>query len=140
MAHHLWASMGNSNIICVDSYEEGVLKGRFYRPYREGEHFSSLSQFLMKMEAVLDDLHNPQSYTSLRTAAHSSAVGTASLHTDWTGGGKRATFELQILFRQHTSWQGMIRPVGEQVVYSFRSVLELIMLMDSVLRSDQIPS
>jgi len=48
--------------------------------------------------------------------------------------GEQATFEMQIIFRQHTSWQGVITWLEEKMEQSFRSVLELILLMDSALR------
>ena len=47
--------------------------------------------------------------------------------------GKLATFVVKVLFRQHTSWQGSITWLEEQSEQAFRSVLELILLMDSAL-------
>lgn len=40
-----------------------------------------------------------------------------------------------MIFRQHTSWQGVVIWLEQQMEQSFRSVLELILLMDSALRS-----
>ena len=46
---------------------------------------------------------------------------------------ERRTFELEILFRQNYSWQGRLRwPKGQREA-SFRSVLELLILMETVL-------
>ena len=43
------------------------------------------------------------------------------------------TFELEILFRQNYSWQGRLRwPAGAQEA-AFRSVLELLVLMETIL-------
>ena len=59
-----------TTIVCVDSYTNGVLAGRFFNPYRrEGERFQSLTQFLVKMEQVLDVMNLPQSFTSARAFA-----------------------------------------------------------------------
>ena len=33
-------------LVCVDSYEKGVLEGRFYNAWQEPARFESLSQFL----------------------------------------------------------------------------------------------
>ena len=49
--------------------------------------------------------------------------------------GTAATFELRILFRQHASWQGELLWLERSDRQSFRSVLELITLMDSALRA-----
>ena len=51
-----------------------------------------------------------------------------------TAKGKVATFTIRVLFRQHTSWQGTILWLEKNMEQSFRSVLELILLMDSALR------
>jgi len=48
--------------------------------------------------------------------------------------GAKATFELKILFRQHTSWQGTVVWREKKTEHSFRSVLELVLLLDSALR------
>lgn len=126
---------GRNSIICVDSYDDGVLKGRFYCPPQDGESFSSLSQFLMKMESMLDDTKAPQAYTQLRSFGGIRPMEETPLPANASRQGAAATFELQILFRRHTSWQGLLRRTGEPAEYSFRSVLELITLMDSALRS-----
>ncbi|MBE6598234.1 MAG: hypothetical protein E7638_02190 [Ruminococcaceae bacterium] len=47
--------------------------------------------------------------------------------------GKLATFTVRILFRQNTSWQGYLMWMEKGREESFRSVLELIFLMDSAL-------
>lgn len=51
MIQQPWVSENRRNLICVDAYDNGVLKGRLYNPQREMEPFSSLSQFLVKMAA-----------------------------------------------------------------------------------------
>ena len=54
-------------LICVDSYQKGVPRGWIYEAGREGDCFESLSQFLLKMEALLDRRNRPQAYTTPRT-------------------------------------------------------------------------
>ena len=44
-----------------------------------------------------------------------------------------ASFRLSVLFRQNASWQGNIQWMDDRAVTPFRSVLELVQLMDSVL-------
>ena len=57
-----------TTIVCVDSYHNGILQGRFYNPYlKSGEGFQSLSQFLIKMEQTLDTMNLPQSFTAIRS-------------------------------------------------------------------------
>ncbi|MBQ3574429.1 MAG: hypothetical protein IJA26_02060 [Clostridia bacterium] len=50
--------------------------------------------------------------------------------------GAKATFELQILFRQHSSWQGLLKWREKNIEQSFKSALELILLIDSALEGE----
>ena len=77
----------------------------------------------------------PQSYTSLRTFSDLIPMGEGSTVATHIRKGVKATWELQVLFRQHSGWQGVIIWRERKLEQSFRSVLELVMLMDSALRS-----
>lgn len=130
-----WVSTDRQNLVCVDSYDNGVLKGRLCAAGREAESFDSLSQFLVKMETLLDELQQPQSYTAPRAFSYllqeEGQVGSPTS----VRRGVKATFDLRVLFRQHTSWQGVVHWRERGAEHSFRSVLELVLLMDSALRS-----
>ena len=47
--------------------------------------------------------------------------------------GALATFAVRLIFRQNASWQGSITWLEGEAEQSFRSVLELTLLMDSAL-------
>lgn len=135
MLQTVWAGENRKMTVCVDSYEDGVMKGRILNAYQETEAFESLVQFLVGVEAVLEDQQSPQSYTSLRKFSDFIPVGEGNSVSGQLRRGTRATFELQVLFRQHSSWQGVIVWRDRKREQSFRSVLELVMLMDSALRT-----
>lgn len=134
MLQQIWTNPSRVNLICVDSYTEGILKGRFYNPGGDAERFSSLSQFLLKMEELLDRMQMPQSYTEPRTFSSFLQPENQEQSIPAARKGAWATFELKVIFRQHTSWQGTILWKERKREYSFRSVLELVFLMDSALR------
>lgn len=128
-----WENTRKKNIVCIDSYENHELHGYYCNLQNEVEYFSSLSEFLIKMERKLDEMHGAAPATQIQpppSAAFSGNAEDPALQK-----GKLATFELQILFRQHTSWQGLLRWCEKNVEHSFRSALEMILLMDSALRS-----
>ena len=139
MLEHPWTRERNKTIICLDSYHNGVPVGRIYGPSAEAVEFQSLTQFLIKMEAILDDNKMPQSFTSPRTFAAIDPVSITTTAPEFQRG-QMATFTLQVLFRQHTSWQGVITWMEERMEQSFRSVMELILLMDSALRPNEEPN
>ena len=133
----LWFDESKTILICVDSYRNGTLQGRFYNPLLEdGQTFESLTQFLIKMEQALDGLEFPKAYTITRTFSSSPERPTgppAPVYQD----GKLASFALRILFRQNASWQGSVVWLDTNQEQSFRSVLELILLFDNALSTKQ---
>lgn len=130
----LWIPGSRKTAVCVDSYENGILQGRFYGPDGSAQAFPSLSRFLTLMEEMLELNNEPQSDT--KTRSFSTFLLQPSIGTSFSTRprGELATFELQILYRQHTSWQGVLFWKEQHREQSFRSVLEMILLMDSALR------
>lgn len=121
--------------LCVDSYEHGIMKGRYYSMGLEGNgrKFESLAQFLVSAEDLFDSINFPQAFAAKHSFAPHSSMTSGALAGAGSRKGERGTFVIRILFRQHTSWQGSIvwlEGGGEQ---TFRSVLELILLMDGAL-------
>lgn len=121
--------------LCVDSYENGELKGRCYNAGMKdgGRKFDSLSQFLVSVENLFDSMNFPQAYAAKRAFAPPPETPPGDSAGPGGQTGKRGTFLLRVMFRQHASWQGSVvwlEGGGEQV---FRSVLELVFLMDSAL-------
>lgn len=119
--------------VCIDSYQKGIPKGRFYNPYMKTEQsFESLTQFLQGMESVLEQMDFPKAFTATRTFAplpeRESGPSLSQCQP-----GEQATFAVKILFRQNASWQGAITWLEGKQEQSFRSVLELILLMSTAL-------
>lgn len=135
MVQNLWIPQNRKTTLCIDSYDRGVLCGRFYSAGQAAETFDSLSQFLVKMDAILEEYQMPQSYTSARSFSEFLLPEESNRRSVGGNKGKQATFELQVLFRQHTSWQGILVWQDRKLEQSFRSVLELVLLIDSALRS-----
>ena len=127
-------------LVYVDSYENGELKGRFSNPYLEmPEQFTSLSDFLVKIECLLDTMRLPQSYAEPRTFKDM-AVSIQNGSQVRLMPGRKATFALSVRFRQHNSWQGYVTWLDKNQRQNFRSALELVFLLDSALREDAVPS
>jgi len=134
MQRQVLGQMHRTAIMCVDSYENGVPVGRFYHPSNEGMcAFRSLSQFLTELDRTLDETAFPQSFNAVRSFSEAETP-LGILPTDaGSMEGALATFSIRILFRQNASWQGSVRWLETAREQSFRSALELIFLLDSVL-------
>jgi hypothetical protein len=121
-----------TSLICIDSYDNGVPCGRIYHNGTlENRSFKSMIQLLQQIELRLEEIDYPKSYTVNRTFAPPASAPTQP--GDGAGSGQIATFAVKVLFRQNASWQGSVTWLEGKREQSFRSVLELMLLLDSAL-------
>ena len=137
MACRSLVSENRKLLVCVDSYAGGVPEGRFYTYHRQMERFGGLTRLLLGVDELLDEQRQPQAYTEPRRFAAIPFSGNGGEACGSVRQGRLATFELQVVFRQHSSWQGVLRWREKNMEQSFRSVLELIFLLDSALRDSE---
>lgn len=93
--------------------------------------FNSLMQLLLAMDAFMDRENLPQ-----RAEEHRTFGAAAPPQTPEEGSEEAeplATFQIRVLFRQNASWQGSLVWVEKNMDAQFRSVMELVRLMDSAL-------
>ncbi len=134
MTDRAWGAEYRTTIVCIDSYVNGIPVGRFYNPYQaDGRTFQSTSQFLLEMELALDAMDFPKSFTATRNFAPPPR-NAAGPPVPLPHRGHLATFAVKVLFRQNASWQGTVTWQEGLQEQSFRSVLELLLLMDSALQ------
>lgn len=119
-------------VLCIDSYDNKVPIGRLYDTFwQSGVEFTGAIDLILQLHRLLDEKGTPDSFTTPRyfTPVRAPEAPVA-------GGirqGRRATFSLRILFRQYASWQGSLLWVEGNQQEEFRSVLELLELLDSAL-------
>lgn len=122
-----------TTFICIDSYDSMIPEGRIYNPFKNGgESFKGTVDMLCKMETLLDSMNYPQSFNILRGFSSCCSAEAVPLAEEEKSG-KAATFSVRILFRQNASWQGSVTWLEGGAEESFRSVLELLFLMNSAL-------
>lgn len=138
MQGRMWGNEYRTTIVCVDSYDRSVLTGRLYNPYlSEGKSFGSLMEFLRLMEELLNGMNFPQPFTAIRSfQAGQEEPERPGPPEDRPQEGKVGTFSVRVIFRQNSSWQGSVCWLERGTEESFRSALELLLLMDSALRQD----
>lgn len=119
-------------LACVDQYGDGDFSGRLYHPdWQDGQGFCSAMQMLLQIEALLGQEQTQQSSGAKRMF---SVPTTGDIPFGAKApSGSTATFQLRILFRQNASWQGSVAWVEGRREESFRSVLELLLLMNSAM-------
>ena len=108
-------------VVTVQTYHDGIMDGYLQHPRLRGRAESrSLSQMVLLLNSLIDmeDCPNP----SLPLVP----VHYGSRETD-------TVFRIQILFREHYTWQGRLiwQDRNQEVV--FHSAIELIQLFDEML-------
>ena len=123
--------------LSVDAYVRGVPEGRIYQG--EGADcvpFYGLTQFLMEADRLLNDAcgataaQEPRSFVPEQLKKkYQAPITTADRQ------GKLDTFRISVRFRQNSSWQGTVYWGKTKEERFFRSVLELIYLMNGALEA-----
>lgn len=131
MTQRIMGDAYRSITISIDNYQNEVMCGSLHHPHFEvPRYFSSTMQLLKLLENLFAETNYPQAYTTLRSFtrhSYSEPVPPAE-HS-----GTVATFHVRVLFRQNASWQGEVLWEEKGLSESFRSVLELLLLIDSAL-------
>jgi hypothetical protein len=121
-------------MIYVDSYSNHVPIGRFQIASTQEElSFHGLTQLLIGINDSLNQENFPQAFTQLRKFQNPRSQTPVICERLTAPSGLIATFSIRILFRQHSSWQGTISWLEGKQEECFRSVLELIVLLDNAL-------
>ena len=123
-----------TTLICVDSYKDGVPTGHYSNPFCEARSFHGLTQLLTGMEDMLNQMKFPQSFTTARKF-YDVEPFLVETPREQAQNGVIGTFAVRVLFRQNASWQGSVKWLEGDKEEQFRSVLELVLLMDSALRA-----
>lgn len=120
-----------TTIVCVDSFENGGMRGRMYNGGVSGEiTFNTLMEFLLQMETMLDNMQFTDAVASAKSFQNTPPTETTPVNSQE---GKLATFSVRVFFRQNASWQGALTWIESGKEESFRSALELLLLMNSAL-------
>lgn len=108
-------------IVTVRAYDKGIMSGCLRHPRLEKkEEFQSLSQMLLLLNGLLDLEDCPNHPLPL-------------IHSECKKRESIAQFRIQILFREHYTWQGRLVWQNENQEVVFHSVMELIELLDEIL-------
>ena len=118
--------------VCIDRLDGSIMSGSYYNPYLTGgQKFTGLLDLILGIDGLLNEMGNVQQGCSIRSFTKNSDASNENIGTSVPERGELATFSIKILFRQNASWQGSVTWIEGKAEESFRSVLELIYLMNS---------
>lgn len=133
MAFHSFVPMElKSCVIKVTSYQHRVLSGVLCSPFFPGcVAFESYMELFRLLNGMFDEMRFPESAVQLRSFSEETAPSEPETCEEPMV--LLASFRLEVHFRQNASWQGRLIWLDRHIEEDFRSVLELMTLIDSVL-------
>ena len=120
-----------TTLITITDYSGRVPKGTLYNQHVGEVAFYGTMELLLYIDKLLDELELPRSTTIIRSFGGESTRD--RLITTGRPEAAKTSFKLKVIFRQNSSWQGSLAWVEGNSEAAFRSVFELLNLMDGVL-------
>ena len=126
----------NAIRICVDAVGSGTFRGRLYHRYAPTPIlFAGAEQLLLAAESLFDTWNYPQpgllarSFSPRPAKRGNTRMDRQPIERLSEHAGGRATFTVQVTYRQNATWQGTICWKEKRGQVSFRSFLEMLLLM-----------
>ncbi len=145
-ASQLYIGVPNGIVLCADKGAEHKLRGRFYHAYRrEPVLFDNAVQFVLEMEKFFDSINFPYPSTNIRSFREKRQVihrinKKERIMKDeelLTRHGDLGSFIIRVQQRQNSSMQGRLTWIEKNRTVHFRSVWEMIRLIDSAIGPDR---
>ena len=134
----------NGVVVCVNSASATEFKGVFYHSYSEEPvRFNEIEQLVSRMEELYDWLHFPfpgnsgRSFAEIKKENHYGEEKNRIMSDDslLSRHGDVGTFIVRVQHRQNSSWQGRITWMEQDRTVQFRSVWEMMKLMESAVNT-----
>ena len=135
----------NAVVLCINRNAEGELGGQFYHSYSKSPvPFEGIGQMTLRMEKLYDWLRFPypgnssRSFTDVTEKTDGRVRERKKIMSDealLARHGDIGTFIVRVQHRQNSSWQGRITWMEEDRTIQFRSVWEMIKLIESAVDS-----
>lgn len=120
----------------ITAYRNGCLQGRLSGVELEGElEFDSTIELLLQMQQLMDASNAPQRNEEVRSFPGEGSLSPQKKPVSAARAPALAVFQINVMFRQNATWQGNLLWVDVNEEAHFRSVLELLMLLNSALTS-----
>lgn len=144
----LYIGIPNGIVLCIDKVTGlGLFQGRIYHRYQENaEQVSSFEELLRAMRELFDEIQFPRasirdrSFIEENHAQSEFARRKEIVMSDkqmLAKHGDIATYIIRVQQRQNSTWQGRITWVDEDKTVRFRSILELIRLIEEGIKSSE---
>ncbi len=130
----------NGVVLCVDALRSGGPAGRLFHSYRtDAVEFDGADRMIFLMEELYNALHFPHPGTNERRFAPARKAEADYTERDrimkdetlLSKHGDLGTFIVRVQHRQNSSWQGRITWMEQDKTISFRSIWEMVKLIEN---------
>ena len=148
MADQRYIGTPNGVVVCVDRLNAMGCDGRFYHAYQEEmTPFFGLGEMLFRMEQFYDVINFPRRANNVRDFMEKERVYVSEKEREKVvtdqemlkHRGSQETFIVRVQHRENNSWQGRITWVDKNKTLTFRSIWEMVHMMENALYEDAPP-
>ncbi len=139
----------NGVVICLDRMCGARITGRMYHRYSERANpFFSEEQIVFMMEELFDRLQFPHPSTESRSFSEEKKAAPFAASQErvmkdselLSKRGDLGSFIVRVQHRQNSSWQGTLTWMEQEQTVHFRSIWEMIKLIESAINSSGDPN
>lgn len=129
----------NSFRLCIDDCHDNIHCGRVYTPlHKKSIVFHDLTNMVLMVDKIFDQNDYPKAYQNKRSfqdieIEKQKPEMKYPIEQLLQQVGTIASFDIIVLTRQHTSWQGMIKNTDGEILGHFDSDLDLIEMIIKLL-------
>ena len=137
---HIYIGAPDGVVLCINGRQGREMNGVFYHKYEEDPvRFRTIGELAFRMEELFDSIRFPFPSTNIRKFQEEKGIGASAQkreivmkdETLLSKHGDLGTFIIRVQHRQNSSWQGRITWVEKDQTINFRSVWEMIKLLES---------
>jgi len=137
----------NGVVMCVNARQGEHCEGFFYHSYKkEGTAFTTIEEMVFALERFFDSINFPHPSTNSRSFGEKARPPQKRQELEKVMSdqellrkhGDLGSFIIRVQHRQNSSWQGRVTWMEEDKTVRFRSILEMIKLIESALDTVEI--
>lgn len=130
----------NAVRLCLDNCQLDCFEGNIYSYMNDtGIQFHCFTMFVMIVEELLDYIGTPQAFQQTRTFNKKKRylkLEELNEHEDcsyiYQKKGSQLTYDIVILTRKKSDWQGLIKSEEGEILGRFNNILELMYLLEEL--------
>jgi len=120
--------------VAIDDYDFGRIVGNYQNiPMEKAEHFYGLVDLAKTLVDFLETGNSEEEI--LKKRINYGKLITSEACSICRKGGQKATFSVKIMFREHSTWQGVIYWREGRVQQQFRSLKEMLFMIAAAIKS-----